>query len=105
MLRSLLIEATPYRTYAMVFWLSFLGVIQVLCSDFKRTVETAEVLLEALGRAHEKPVICTGLRERFFGKLELGDHERYRDVWAIDHDNDEHTEFGVVGLLHMSTCI
>ena len=38
--------------------------VVVCCSDFKRTLETAEVLLEALGRAGEPPVICTWLRER-----------------------------------------
>ena len=31
------------------------------------------------------------LRERFFGTLELGDHKRYADVWALDAKNDEHT--------------
>ena len=54
------------------------GRLVVVCSDFKRTRETAEVLLEALGRGGEAPVVATWLRERFFGDWELGDHKHYR---------------------------
>ncbi len=60
-----------------------------------RTRETAQVLLDSLGRKGEQPEVCTWLRERFFGSFELMDHKHYEDVWALDKNNDEHSEFGV----------
>ena len=60
-----------------------------------RTRETAQVLLDSLGREGEQPEVRTWLRERFFGSFELMDHKHYEDVWALDKNNDEHSEFGV----------
>ncbi len=42
-------------------------------------------------RSQEAPSLCTWLRERFFGTLELRDHKHYAHMLALDAQNDEHT--------------
>lgn len=65
----------------------------IICSDFTRTVETAE-LVAALLQAPE-PRSDTRLRERFFGSWEKTDHSNYEMVWADDRLDGEHRNGGV----------
>lgn len=61
---------------------------------------TAEGLCEGLGLAEDQLVLAPELRERNFGALNLGPHERYAEVWEADADPSLeyglHDEFGVV---------
>lgn len=66
--------------------------IEVICSDFLRTVETAEIAARVLGC---KGVVKeTLLRERHFGELNGSSGERYREVWQQDSLFDSHTTYG-----------
>jgi probable phosphoglycerate mutase len=54
----------------------------VVSSDFKRAVETAEIIREVLGAG---PVLIDQrLRERFFGGWEGQPHENYSKAWKKD---------------------
>lgn len=65
----------------------------IVCSDFKRTQETAKIAERVL---KAPPVeLNQGLRERYFGELEGDSGERYLDVWAFDETDPKHTQFGV----------
>lgn len=55
---------------------------RVLCSDFLRTRQTAEIAAEALG-CHQ-PQLDTRLRERFFGPWEGTSAANYASVWRQD---------------------
>ena len=63
--------------------------VMLICSDFKRARETAEIVRQRLGC--KSPLLDPRLRERNFGSLELGDDSGYDDVWredAIDADSE-----------------
>ncbi|MBX3167776.1 MAG: histidine phosphatase family protein [Candidatus Eremiobacteraeota bacterium] len=61
---------------------------RVLCSDFLRARETAEIAAAALGCA--PPVLEPRLRERFFGPWEGSSADNYEPVWKNDQlDEDE----------------
>ncbi len=55
----------------------------IICSDFLRTRQTAQVVQETL--ACEEPILDKGLRERGFGRLEGKGGPGYRDVWNQDN--------------------
>lgn len=61
----------------------------VICSDFKRTRESADIA--HAGLACSNPVaVERGLRERHFGKYELSADSGYEEVWrqdALDADS------------------
>ncbi len=59
---------------------------RVICSDFLRTRQTAEIAAAALGCP--PPVLEPRLRERFFGLLEGTSASNYAPVWARD-ERDE----------------
>lgn len=55
----------------------------IICSDYKRARETAEIVKSILGcsaELHLEPK----LRERDFGQWELTDHKNYETVWRND---------------------
>ena len=56
----------------------------IYASDFKRTRMTAEALAEGLELADDMLVMAPELRERAFGRLNLGPDSRYPDVWDAD---------------------
>lgn len=74
--------------------------IEVLCSDFLRTHETALLSAELLGAA--PPTLEPGLRERFFGEHEGKSNALYQSVWDQDRLNPGHTELGVESALATS---
>lgn len=74
--------------------------IQVLCSDFKRTHETALLSAQLLGAA--PPKLEPALRERFFGEHEGGSNAAYQEVWDLDRQRPGHTESGVESALATS---
>ncbi len=65
----------------------------VVCSDFLRTRQTAEIAAEAMGTTNLS--VHPGLRERGFGQLEGQSGDDYLKVWAEDERDPEHTLFGV----------
>ena len=66
---------------------------QVICSDFLRTQQTAQLVADTLGLA--SPQQETGLRERFFGCWEGMSDEHYQDVWQRDQMTEQTTKDGV----------
>ena len=54
----------------------------IVCSDFLRTRQTAELAAKGFGIAD--PVCDIGLRERYFGIWEGQSDRRYPQVWADD---------------------
>jgi broad specificity phosphatase PhoE len=63
--------------------------VVLICSDFRRARETAEIVRQRLGC--KSPLLDPRLRERNFGNLELGDDSSYDDVWredALDADSE-----------------
>ncbi len=54
----------------------------VVSSDFKRAVETAEIIREVLGAAPVR--LDERLRERFFGEWEGASHTNYSKAWKKD---------------------
>ena len=63
--------------------------VVLICSDFRRARETAEIVRQRLGC--KSPLLDPRLRERNFGNLELGDDSGYDDVWredALDADSE-----------------
>ncbi len=66
----------------------------ILCSDFKRASDTAEIVAQTL--AVDTPVVSDPrLRERDFGDLELKHSRFYESVWDYDKNNPSHSEFCV----------
>lgn len=59
--------------------------VLIICSDFLRTKQTAEIAKEILGV--ERVVFDPRLRERFFGDYEGGNDNQYVDIWDVDHKN------------------
>ena len=66
--------------------------IKIVTSDFTRARMTAEIFAAKLGVTVVEDV---RLRERFFGTLDGGKDDRYGDVWELDKDDADHTEFQV----------
>lgn len=58
---------------------------RVVCSDFLRTRETAEIAARVLGCA--PPSLDVRLRERFFGVWEGGSAANYQPVWLRDQQD------------------
>ena len=58
------------------------AISQIICSDFLRTRQTAQLAAEVLGRP--SPQLEVGLRERFFGCWEGLSDEHYQGVWQHD---------------------
>ena len=64
----------------------------IVSSDFKRARETAEIVQQNM--IHECPIwFEQKLRERNFGKLELGPDTRYVEVWENDRQDTETNSF------------
>lgn len=54
----------------------------IVCSDFLRARQTAELAAKGFGLAD--PICDSGLRERYFGIFEGQSDTRYSEVWADD---------------------
>ena len=63
-------------------------------SDFARAIESATVAAELL-QIEREVQIDTRLRERYFGRYELGDASAYEKVWLADRSNMNTAENGV----------
>lgn len=66
----------------------------ILCSDFKRARETADIVH---GRLQNRSDVVADprLRERYFGDLELKKDDAYRQIWALDSSNPGHHDYNV----------
>lgn len=64
----------------------------VLSSDFRRAVETAAILCAQIGLAPF--ALDIALRERHFGRLELGPVSGYDEVWERDAGGPDHGHAG-----------
>ena len=62
--------------------------VQIRTSDFKRCVETAELLQEGLELPPQSLQKDPRLRERDFGQLDLGPDSDYPLVWARDAERE-----------------
>lgn len=74
--------------------------IRVVCSDFKRTQETAALSASLIGA--EAPNLEPALRERFFGSHEGKSNAAYAGVWELDQANPSQTQDGVESALATS---
>jgi probable phosphoglycerate mutase len=72
--------------------------IRIYSSDFKRALETAQIVHDKLG-CMNAIVLRTELRERFFGDWEQTRHDNYHWVWQRDEKNAAHTEHRVEAAL------
>jgi probable phosphoglycerate mutase len=80
--------------------------VAIFSSDFARARETAAIFAQSLCESGI-PIYGHGdggvvavqlerrLRERYFGELNGGPDDRYHEVWNMDVENADHTEFGV----------
>lgn len=66
---------------------------RILCSDFVRARETAQIAAEVLGCP--PPVLEPALRERHFGQLEGTSAASYQQVWQQDALDPDSPPFGV----------
>lgn len=55
----------------------------IVTSDYKRALETAQIMQRAIGSVHPLTV-DTNLRERYFGNYELQSDRNYEQVWMGD---------------------
>ncbi|MCL6417427.1 histidine phosphatase family protein [Aestuariirhabdus sp. Z084] len=62
----------------------------ILCSDFLRTRQTAQLVAAQLELP--APVLEPGLRERYFGCYEGESDDCYQTVWAQDAVQEDHPE-------------
>ena len=60
------------------------AISKVICSDFLRTIQTANQLSKTLGLP--APQIEPGLRERFFGDWEGKPDTHYPEIWKLDNE-------------------
>ncbi|TAL33910.1 MAG: histidine phosphatase family protein [Spirochaetes bacterium] len=68
--------------------------VTIVCSsDYRRAIETAEIVREILGLGQVR--VSALLRERFFGEFEGRSSEHYYDVWAGDAGNPDNGAHGV----------
>ncbi|HSG03257.1 MAG TPA: histidine phosphatase family protein [Marinobacterium sp.] len=58
------------------------GITKIVCSDFLRTQQTAEIVQQQLGLPDVQ--IDEGLRERYFGVWDGDSHTHYQNVWRAD---------------------
>lgn len=65
----------------------------ILCSDFKRTRETASIVAKLLDLPEPKEDIR--LRERYFGEWEGHSSAAYEIVWSKDREDASQTQHGV----------
>jgi glucosyl-3-phosphoglycerate phosphatase len=65
----------------------------IYTSDFKRAVETAEIIEKKLGIEGMKKTFL--LRERFFGEFDSLSNSNYEKIWEKDFENADHTEWNV----------
>jgi len=68
------------------------AITQIVCSDFLRTLQTAQLVANTLNLP--QPEQEAGLRERFFGKWEGMSAEHYENIWQRD-EMDKHSDDGV----------
>jgi probable phosphoglycerate mutase len=66
----------------------------IVSSDFKRALDTAAMVQQAIASSTTVE-IDTRLRERHFGKLELGPDSAYADVWQRDSEDADSDFRGV----------
>jgi len=66
---------------------------QIICSDFLRTRQTAQLMAESLSLP--SPQQDTGLRERFFGHWEGKSAEHYQSIWQRDQITKQRADDGV----------
>jgi len=75
--------------------------VAIYTSDFTRARETAAIFTSELTAAGiplyspNKAIEDVRLRERYFGSWNGGGDEHYQDVWNLDKDDPNHTEWGV----------
>ena len=62
----------------------------IISSDYKRAVETAEIMHNVLSMKSAISYDCS-LRERDFGSWELSSHENYEAIWQQDVENSKTT--------------
>jgi broad specificity phosphatase PhoE len=63
------------------------AITRIVCSDFLRTVQTAQLVADILNLP--KPEQEKGLRERFFGKWDGMSAEHYQNIWQRDEMEDQ----------------
>lgn len=69
------------------------GIALIVCSDFKRTQETAAIVADELSL--QSAVEDIRLRERFFGEWEGQSSSAYENVWAKDLQDSNQSFNGV----------
>eukprot|EP00730_Choanoeca_flexa_P015815 TRINITY_DN7345_c0_g1_i3.p1 TRINITY_DN7345_c0_g1~~TRINITY_DN7345_c0_g1_i3.p1 ORF type:complete len:323 (+),score=55.75 TRINITY_DN7345_c0_g1_i3:162-1130(+) len=69
----------------------------VITSDFARARQTAAIIAQELRLA--APMLDKRLRERYFGGLDLGPSQHYKDVWECDRVDASHHSFQVEPVL------
>ncbi len=69
------------------------AITQIICSDFLRTRQTAQLIAETLNLL--LPQQDTGLRERFFGSWEGLSAEHYQGIWQRDQMTVQCADDGV----------
>ncbi|MFT5218442.1 MAG: broad specificity phosphatase PhoE [Planctomycetota bacterium] len=67
---------------------------RIICSDFKRAHETAEIAHRNLD-CKQTITLEKRLRERSFGELELCSDRRYAEVWSADQQQLNKSDIGV----------
>jgi len=76
-------SVTNYRLKNQLASLAiFKPISKVICSDFLRTAQTANIASEILNLS--SPQMETGLRERFFGDWEGKSDINYPSIWMLD---------------------
>lgn len=63
------------------------AITRIVCSDFLRTLQTAQLVADILNLP--KPEQEKGLRERFFGKWDGMSAEHYQNIWQRDEMEDQ----------------
>ena len=69
------------------------AITQIICSDFLRTRQTAQLIAESLNLP--SPQQDTSLRERFFGSWEGMSAEHYQGIWHRDQITEQCGDDGV----------
>lgn len=69
------------------------SITRIVCSDFLRTLQTAQLVADTLNLSQPQQEI--GLRERFFGDWDGMSADHYENIWQRDKTNvqsDDHVE-------------
>jgi broad specificity phosphatase PhoE len=78
--------------------------VAIVCSDYKRAKETADIVAECIMAAqgdlkvkvyYNAAVVDERLRERGFGDLHGLSDDNYQQVWTLDSKDSTHTEWNV----------